>query len=447
MDRGVVRSRLCVDADAKPLATEWSAAMAAMPGGPLPFLRPEAIEEACETVGLTDEVAAATAAAARRIEADDPIRALTWYFHYCLFRSSSFDMYAPPLHTSGMAAWPDAADIATQREDDRGFVYLVTVLSGLPAMDRMFEEHSIPDELREQTRADVARRIRDRVSSYRTATDTPGLDRKGCYWIAVELRGEVFRLGRLRFQVARFHPDRSLVRLHAFRNDRTGDVVALSADGVRYHRSGQLAPREPATEDEVWVAELERSADRIRGYPIDPAGAALDEPITLARDAWTELFGPDVSHLRVHIPDDGPMTFAACGRSFERARTFFPEHVPEHPVDAFVCTSWLLDTQLQELLSLPSNMVQFQRELYLFPTFRYEQSDRRLARRILDEVPADPDPQAGETRLETAILERLAADDPLHTRAGGGFLLPSDLDWGEQVYRRQDRPWEQDESP
>lgn len=228
-----------------------------------------------------------------------------------------------------------------------------------------------------------------------------------------------------------------------FRNDRTGTVVSLSADGVRYHESGQLAGEELADE-RAWEARFERTGETIAGTPIAPTGAARRRRVELSREEWTAVFGPGVRHLRVHVPGDGPMTFEACGEAFRRAMAFFPRYFPDKPFEAFLCTSWLLDAQLQELLSPDSNMVRFQRELYLFPIFGYDPEDRRLAERVLGEVPDDPRAVSPETSLEAAVLERLEAGEPLHSRAGGGFLLPADLDWGEQVYLDQPLPWADD---
>ena len=45
-----------------------------------------------------------------------------------------------------------------------------------------------------------------------------------------------------------------------------------------------------------------------------------------------------------------------------------------------------------------------------------------------------------DTALQRALLDRLAAGQHDDTRAGACFLFPDDLDWGQQVYLRQEFP-------
>ena len=84
-------------------------------------------------------------------------------------------------------------------------------------------------------------------------------------------------------------------------------------------------------------------------------------------------------------------------------------------------------------------MVRFQREFYLIPIGLDGQG-------LLRSVFGDPPPQdlmalPRDTALRRAIADFVSAGKRLTPRAGGCFLLPEDLDWGAEVYRRQKRPW------
>ena len=108
---------------------------------------------------------------------------------------------------------------------------------------------------------------------------------------------------------------------------------------------------------------------------------------------------------------------------------------PRRRADA---TRSLRESQLQELLPPTSNLVRFQKEVYLLP---YLTDDLSLFHAIFGGVPEDSTKAPRETTLQRALLDRLDAGEHLHASAGACFLLPEDFDWGGQVYLRQAFPW------
>lgn len=119
---------------------------------------------------------------------------------------------------------------------------------------------------------------------------------------------------------------------------------------------------------------------------------------------------------------------------------FFQRHFPERPYRCFCSESWVLDSQLQELLSPTSNMVRFQREMYLLP---YGTHDEQLVNVIFGGMPEGPRKVPRDTVLQRALLDQIARGGRFHASASAGFLLPEDFKWGQQVYVRQELPWEQ----
>lgn len=100
---------------------------------------------------------------------------------------------------------------------------------------------------------------------------------------------------------------------------------------------------------------------------------------------------PDELVLGVHIPaDGGAMSPRACAESIAWAREFFPKHFPDRfpgpPV--FVCSSWLLDPRLGELLRPDSNIVAFQRLFALTPADddAYRRGESDVLRFVFDRV-------------------------------------------------------------
>ena len=131
------------------------------------------------------------------------------------------------------------------------------------------------------------------------------------------------------------------------------------------------------------------------------------------------------------------MDYDACGVAFERALEFFPRHFPDYEFNAFMCGSWLLNTALQDLAKPTSNMVRFQREVYLFPIGLPDDSlPSALFGGLRREMPEDLSEAPVETSLQRRYLDAVNAGE-YDPGAGGCFLLPEDVNWGAQVYVRQ----------
>ncbi|MFH9073794.1 acyltransferase domain-containing protein [Streptomyces alboflavus] len=117
--------------------------------------------------------------------------------------------------------------------------------------------------------------------------------------------------------------------------------------------------------------------------------------------------------LSVHIPDFlGPMSDAACERSVEWAREFFPRHFPGERHDVVVCHSWLLDPQLKRYLPGAANIVRFQERFRLAGTYAGQEPDDRLP---VGFVFGDRDLEVATLPRRTRV-ERAVGD---HLRGGG----------------------------
>lgn len=65
--------------------------------------------------------------------------------------------------------------------------------------------------------------------------------------------------------------------------------------------------------------------------------------------------------INTHIPQDEPLLQSECIASFDKAREFFREIFPDQNPDRFVCSSWLLNQNLDKILKDDSNIVRFMR--------------------------------------------------------------------------------------
>ncbi|ADD43677.1 hypothetical protein Snas_4025 [Stackebrandtia nassauensis DSM 44728] len=120
--------------------------------------------------------------------------------------------------------------------------------------------------------------------------------------------------------------------------------------------------------------------------------------------------------LGVHIPQDGgPMSPDACAASIAWAREFFPHHFGDRFASRplFVCSSWLLDPKLAEVLRPDANIVAFQKLFELLPAGEdaSELGEKDVLRFVFDQV--------GDTDLAS-----LPRDSTLRRVLAEGFAEP-----------------------
>ncbi len=396
----------------------WEDSVRLLPAGEIEFLTEPFVRRAIEHFATVPEGVEAAVAAARRIAEDPALRALAWHYHCAVYGREQGD-------SEQVRHWP--APERVLGPEARLFFSLV-LLSGVRRMESEHRLHNIPEDVIRATLGDV------RIGLRRREEDHPwGISPHDVGWFSNFLRGELYRLGRLQFQFGSFG-----YRLRAFRHFDTGAVLALSEAGVRYGPDGQLQRGED--QEGAWTATLEVNDGRAVGYPVLPEGRAVRTPVTLPRREWKQVLAPRDPVLYVHIPGSGrqPMAFDLCGESFRRAVEFFREHYPKFSFHGFCTESWILNTWFQRVLPPTSNMRRFQQEVYLFPVGMEARETIRTA--FGWELPEDWRQAPRDTSLRRAIAEVMEAGGEIEVAGGGCFLLPEDLRWGEQVYRRQVLP-------
>ncbi len=398
------------------LEPDWEPPRADAPNGVPFFLEPEFVADACDAAFIPPEFVADLVSAAGLLAGNEAACALAWHAHWWMFETDEFSF-------ERVRAWPR---VTHSLGPAGGLLYLLALLSGFESMQRIHREHGIPEAIVRDTLSQIElypRQTRDRQGY-------PEIIPHLIAWLNNHFRGVIYRLARLQFQFGN-----SSYRIRVFRNDRTGQVVALSEDGVRYRPDGQVL-RDGDDPAGAWTAALSLAGDEIVGHPILPEGRARAEPVHLPADAWRQALAPGDPVLNIHIPGGEPMHYDRCGESFEMALEFFPRHFPDYTFHAFMCGSWILNSAIQEIMPDDSNLVRFQREVYLFPIGL---SDSSLPQSIFDEEPEDLATAPRDTSMRRAYIDAMQAGG-LVTGGGGCFLLPEDVRWGSQVYLSQEWP-------
>jgi len=418
MDLRTVARRLKLSADdVKALKLGWASSQRRMPKDGIPFLSAGFVAGACREIGLSEEAAEMAATACSRIAGNDAVEAFFWYCHKSLYGDRQH------WHDDDRS-WPS---LSKALGDDARMFNLLVLLSGVPRMREWNQAHSVPSEVVRETLSDIVGGLEWR--RHRDSGRGLGLRIHDVAWFANFVRGDLYRLGRLQFQFGSFY-----CRVRVFRHS-SGAVLALCDEGVHFDQSNLRVSHHHRNDSGVWATELTIEDEHITGHPVLPAGQVLARKVSLPTAEWRQVLAHDDPALNIHMPGGRPLAHDECGESFRRAIEFFPRHFPERPFVGFCCESWLLDGQLEDLLPPTSNMVRFQRDVYLVPAVM---DNHELLRTVFHGPLEDLANAPRETSLQRAIVERLERGEKLIPRAGGCFLLPEDLNWGAEVYRRQE---------
>jgi hypothetical protein len=411
-----VLEHLGLDEHREAIAADWDASVSSRPDGPIAFLAPSFVEEACRYVGVGREVTSQMVAAAGRIAGDECLSALTWHGHRQLYHTGA-----------DISLWPG---LEASLGDHAEAFYFLALLSGCPEMRRVHRARGVEAEVVAETVADV----RWHVEANHRMKGRYGVSARLADWLRLHFEGRLYSLGRLQFVHETFGDE-----VAAYRRDG-GAVTALAGEAMELRRDGLRNGGSGITETEgTWTPGLRITESQAIGHPIDPAtGVVAREPVTLELSEWRPVLQAGDAVLDIHIPEAGPLTPQACAESIRRALEFFPRHFPDQPAArALVCDAWLFDPELRDYLGEDSNIIRFQRQFYLYPGVcdSWEAFRHVFPIEIPDghQGPMDLSALPRETSLQRALLEHV--ESGRRWRNAGGFVLVDDLPWGRQPYR------------
>ncbi len=382
------------------LSPSWDDSVASLPERPR-LLQPEAIAWARQFGGLPDDVEPLLLEMAARVTASPELSLLLWHLSRLLYELPD---YAGPQ----CARWPELEPALGERW---GLFYLLLALDVLPRMLAKHRELGVPEAVSNQ----CMRIFPEGVRLFGLSRGGKlGFPPRTLYWLRNHNAGILFTLGRLEYMLKPFSP-----RVRVYRH-ADGRVLALSSPDLNYSAAGFLESYEPT----AFTSVLEETDQTVRGNPLDPTtGRALPRPVTLDLAVWRPALLPGDLIYEIHIPAGGNMTLENCLDSMRQAAAFFPRYFPDRPARGFSCHSWILDPEIEHWYTPTSNMVAWQRELYLVPC---PTGGRDGLYFMFGEAPVEPATSPRDTSLKRAALDHLAAGGRI--RAGGMFVLLEDLD-------------------
>lgn len=398
--------------DAENLAKFWEESASADPTEIFRFLDPLQWREAREWGGIDEELDEALGRTATRIRQSPELLRLYWH---CYWRIYLAPEPSPP------SDWPSFTQILG---DDGGIFYLLISLAAIPLIRKWHTELGIPEDITRHTAAQVIWRVHVHQSIH----GRPGVEKGQLGWIRHYTRERYFRIGRLEYWLAPYKWSEQV-----YRKRETGEVVTFAGEGIRFNSKGRIfGDPENYQNGEGWTSTCNRTEDYVEGHLLHPDGHGSTKQVRLSLRDWECLLEENVMTLQLHIPFGGGMTLDACSESIHQAKKFFEEHFPNEPAVAITCGSWIFSPQLQECLPETSNLVAFQRELFLVPSAAHGADGLWFV--FLKRGLPDFETWPRETSVQRSILEYLEKG---HIWGAGRmfFLLDDAPRFGQQVYR------------
>ena len=295
--------------------------------------------KALEMAGAaTEEILSRIAGVAAILKKEKDLARFAAMLHYGFFLSPTL----PPL-----GELPEADKFFGTNS---GIFQLLIALSSLPIIRKKYAQMGVPEEFVRGAAAWIGGTVPIYAAAHK---GVPGHSREQTFWLRFHADGKLFRIGRLEFLADTIPEWMPAVYVDTV----TGETAVLARDQWRYDANGWrcLFLSTPA----VFTASLRTSNGFVYGTAINGNGIpATDKTVALDLKRWQPLCSPWDIIPTVHIPGGGGLTRDKVKESITEAFSFFRKYLNTE-VKAFVCNSWLLNTEWQQ--ELPgSNIALFQ---------------------------------------------------------------------------------------
>jgi len=330
----------------------------------------------------------------RQLIASEPSYLMLWHLWYTVL------FVAQDCDNEVWSLWPKPESI------EEGLFGVFRALLMLSHTDNMIEIV--------KSRGIDKKYIRDNMDSFLQITHKIhgingyyGVSNEKMWWQRIFMLGKIYRLGRLQFEINRFSNQYSIYV------NKSGDSIPLCNDNQkRYNEEGLQSAVG------IYHPHLLESPLKIYGYGYDEEGYFVPQKVTLDRKEWKKALYPGDYVLSVHIPADGKLTPESVLSSMEEAKDFYGRYFKDMHFKAFICHTWLFNTQLKHFLPPESNILAFQK---FFRIIMAGVDHNCLFTYIFDKPKCDLDELVPKNSFQKKVLDHVKNGGSLYD--GFGYRL------------------------
>jgi hypothetical protein len=387
------------------------------------LLQPEQLRYWCELINFPNEAIIALENLRSKVCRDDNLTAAFHALHEHYVINGQWHREWTPL--------PVDPELVEKCGDDTSLFNLLVYLSALPHTWERYQVLGVSWEIFIATMYDIKRFTLE----YHQAEGKWGFSIFP--WIWRHLNSELFRIGRLQYILTPFNGGITAFRRKS--NEKSGSYggyilladpnMPLRPDGYAWGAGREPDTPIPEENSDTWYPIFEVTTNGWRGHCITPYGCVIPNPVFLSDNDWEIVLKQGDLILEMHIPDNEEFNTRTCAESYFQAREFFRKVFPDQHYKALFCYTWQFTPQLQQFLPKTSNIVQFQREFYLYPV---PGTVHFLWSFVFGGNYKDPARIKRDTTLRRNIIDYIDNQREIFDLAGVKFYQP-DV-WGSQPY-------------
>ena len=234
---------------------------------------------------------------------------------------------------------------------------LLVRLTEAPEMVKRYKDRGFSEEL-------ILRRIKTyggAVGVCKQIYGRPLLDTVQYNWISHSIHAMIFDHKAFNFQ-----PDIWDSKAIVLRNKQTKECVPMMIGGT-FHKSGLvLGSAGCESEDGSFSADFQETPELFAGH-IVVNGYVQQKSSSLKKSEWECIIRQGDGVLSVHIPRKTDMTPAYVAESLREALEIAKKRYPDVMPKYLVCYSWLMDSNLVNLLGEDTKISSFTKRFLKYP--------------------------------------------------------------------------------
>lgn len=215
----------------------------------------------------------------------------------------------------------------------------------------------------QDTLEDMKTAFSSAIRTVEKRTGKPGINKIYFSWLNLYCRGEIFKTGGFWFEVRKHAPSAFWLR-----NRQTKRLLPLMLK-TPFFRDGTMPLGAKNYEDPAgsFPTEVEEDAENYYGYGYVDHVVSRQKTV-YPKNQWECVGAPGDYCLALHIPKNTDIsrasTVAACKTGVALARERFSDY---GAIQCVICTSWLLNPKLKEMLGKQARITQFQDCFVTYP--------------------------------------------------------------------------------